>query len=125
MHFDPRTQAALRAVGLDTDDLAEASDLVAEAVREDAAALEAFFDDGGTYYSDMDVAHSDDSVQEHGVEYLDTYTHAADLRGYLRFDSWGVYVEGGRILNDDVVELTLGPTVHDRVRFARTADALR
>ena len=125
MHFDPRTQAALRAVGLDTDDLAEASDLVAESVREDAAALEAFFDGGGTYYSDMDRAHGDDSIQEHAVEYLDTYTHAADLRGYLRFDSWGVPVEGGRVLNDDVVELRLGLPVHDRVRFARSADALR
>ncbi|WP_313691633.1 DUF7532 family protein [Halorarum halobium] len=125
MHFDPRTQAALRAVGLDTDDLAEASELVAEAVREDAAALESFFEEPGPYYSDMDVAHGDDEIQEHDVERLDTYTHAADLRGYLRFDSWGVYVEGGRVLNDEVVELTLGPTVHDRVRFARTADALR
>ncbi|QLG63747.1 DUF7532 family protein [Halorarum salinum] len=125
MHFDPRTQAALRAVGLDTDDLEEASDLVAEAVREDAAALETFFADGGTYYSDMDVAHGDATIQEHGVDHLDTYTHSADLRGYLRFDSWGVYVEGGRVLNDDVVELTLGPSVHDRVRFARDADALR
>lgn len=125
MHFDPRTQAALRAVGLDTDDLEEASGLVAEAVREDAATLEAFFADGGTYCSDMDVAHSDAGIQEHEVDHLDTYTHSADLRGYLRFDSWGVYVEDGRVLNDDVVELTLGPSVHDRVRFARDADALR
>ena len=124
MHFDPRTQAALRAVGLDTDDLEAASDLVAEAVTEDAEALESFFADGGTYHSDMDVAHSTAAIQEHRVDYLDTYTHAADLRGYLRFDSWGVPVEGGRVLNDDVVELTLGPTVHDRVRFARSPDPL-
>lgn len=57
MHFDPRTQDALRAVGLGTDEHEEASELVAEAVREDAE--------------------------------------------------------------------TLGATVHDRVRFAREADALR
>jgi hypothetical protein len=137
MHFDPRTQAALRAVGLDEDDLRRASDRVAEAVREDARALSAFFDRHDAVYSDMDLAHSDATVQEHVVESLDTYTHGADLRGYLRFDSWGVYVEGGRVLDggqgaadgegaggDRVVELTLGPTVHDRVRFAPDREAL-
>ncbi|ESP87574.1 DUF7532 family protein [Candidatus Halobonum tyrrellensis] len=124
MHFDPRTQSALRAVGLDTDEIRRASDLVAEATDEAAADLEAFFDGGGTYYSDMDRAHSSTDVQEHDVEFLDTYTHAADLRGYLRFDSWGVPVEGGRVLGDERVELTLGPTVNGRVRFARDADAL-
>lgn len=124
MHFDPRTQAALREVGLDTDDLRRASDLVVEATDEAAAELEAFFGDGGTYYSDMDRAHSSTGIQEHEVEYLDTYTHAADLRGYLRFDSWGVPVEGGRVLDEGRVELTLGPTVDGRVRFARDPDAL-
>ena len=124
MHFDPRTQAALRDVGLDTDDLRRASDLVAEAVDEDAAALTDFFDAHETLYSDMDRAHSASDVQEHDVEFLDLYTHAADLRGYLRFDSWGVYVEGGRVLSEETVELTLGPTVHDRVRFAADPDDL-
>lgn len=118
MHFDPRTQEALRAVGLDTDQLRAASDLVSEAVLEDAATLEAFFADRDTVYSDMDMAHSAGDTAEHHVEHLDLYTHGADLRGYLRFDTWGVYVEGGRPLSEETVELSLGPTVHDRVRFA-------
>ncbi|WP_101295403.1 DUF7532 family protein [Halegenticoccus soli] len=139
MHFDPRTQRALREVGLDQDDLRAASSLVAEAVREEAEALEAFFggtdssgppeaasgDGGGrAFYSDMEMAHSKSDVQEHRVAYLDLYTHGGSLRGYLRFDTWGAYVEDGRVLNGDVVELTLGPTVHDRVRFARDPEAL-
>jgi hypothetical protein len=117
MHFDPRTQAALREVGLSRDQIRKASKAVSEAVRRDAQTLEAFFDTDETVYSDMDVAHSDDAIQEHEVDFLDLYTHGSDLRGYLRFDSWGVYVEGGRILSENKVELTLGPTVHDRVRF--------
>ncbi|WP_224270225.1 DUF7532 family protein [Haloprofundus salinisoli] len=124
MHFDSRTQAALREVGVDTEQIREASDLVAEAVAEDADALAAFFADGGTFYSDMEMAHSSDEIQQHVVDHVDLYTHGASMRGYLQFDSWGVPVEGGRILSDDVVELTLGPTVHDRVRFARDPDAL-
>jgi hypothetical protein len=74
----------------------------------------------------MDRAHSATDYPEHTVEYLDLYTHADDIRGYLRFDSWGVYVEGGRVLSEDpaVVELTCGPTVHDRVRFAGDRDHL-
>ncbi|WP_129114498.1 DUF7532 family protein [Halegenticoccus tardaugens] len=124
MHFDPRTQRALRDVGLDQDDLREASDAVAEAVRRDAEALESLFGDGGTFYSDMEMAHSESEIQEHEVRYLDLYTHGASLRGYLRFDSWGAYVEDGRTLTDGTVELTLGPTVHDRVRFARDRDDL-
>lgn len=118
MHFDPRTQTALREVGLDAEQLRNASELVSEAVAEDAATLEAFFAEHETVYSDMDVAHSTGDTVEHSVEYLDLYTHGADLRGYLRFDSWGVYVEGGRPLSENTVELSLGPTVHDRVRFA-------
>ena len=66
----------------------------------------------------MDLAHSADAHPEHAVEYLDLFTHADDIRGYLRFDSWGVPVEGGRVLSEDIVELSLGPTVDDRVRFA-------
>jgi len=118
MHFDPRTQRALREVGLDDEAVQRASELVAEAVADDAETLDAFFETNDVVYSDMDVAHSTSEIQEHAVEGLDCYTHGADLRGYLRFDSWGVYVEGGRPLADGKVELSLGPTVHDRVRFA-------
>ncbi|MFB6080315.1 MAG: hypothetical protein ABEJ81_04890 [Haloferacaceae archaeon] len=124
MHFDPRTQAALREVGLDDGDLRRASELVAEAVRRDADRLEAFFAEHDTLHADLDLAHSDADVRTVDVDHLDCYTHGADLRGYLRFDAWGVYVEGGRVLGEDVVELTLGPTVHDRVRFAVSRDAL-
>ncbi|MFW6320919.1 MAG: DUF7532 family protein [Halohasta sp.] len=118
MHFDPRTQEALRAVGLSTEELREASERIVDAVAEDADQLRAFFDAVEAVYSDMEMAHSADEIQSHAVEFIDLYTHAADLRGYLRFDSWGVPVEGGRVLNDEVVELTLGGTVNDRVRFA-------
>ncbi|SEO51559.1 hypothetical protein SAMN04487948_10321 [Halogranum amylolyticum] len=124
MHFDQRTQQALREVGLGREELRKASKLVTEAVQRDAEQLEAFFEDGGTFYSDMEMAHSSTDVQEHEVEYLDLFTHGADLRGYLRFDSWGVPVEDGRVLNDETVELRLGPTVDARVRFARDRDAL-
>lgn len=61
MHFDQRTQRALRDVGLDTDDLQAASQAV---------------------------------------------------------------VEDGRILPADSVELTLGPTIDDRVRFAPDRETL-
>lgn len=125
MHFDPRTQRALREAGLDTDDLRAAADRVAELVREEAAALESFFRPEGPFYSDMDAAHAHGGDhREHPTAALDAYTHAADLRGYLSFEAWGVYVEDGRTLDDGTVELTLGPTVHDRVRFARDPDAL-
>ncbi|MFB6075050.1 MAG: hypothetical protein ABEJ89_08565 [Haloarculaceae archaeon] len=128
MHFDQREQAALREAGLSTAEIEAASERVVAATDRAAAALEAFFDGRETVYSDMDIAHSDGGVQEHAVDYLDLYTHAADIRGYLRFEGWGVPVEGGRVLGDeenpDRVELRLGPTVHDRVRFAATPDAL-
>ena len=125
MHFDQRTQQALRAVGLDTDELRAASDAVVEAVAEDAAALEAFFDATETVYSYMEMAHSRDEFPEHTVESLDLTTHADEMRGWLRFDSWGVYVEDGRLLDDGTVELTLGPTIHDRVRFGTDREQLR
>ena len=119
MHFDQRTQNALREVaGLSTDDLREVADAVAEATEREAERLESFFDGVDAVYSDMDRTHSAEEYPEHALEYVDLFTHSEDIRGYLRFDTWGVYVEGGRVLNDDVVELTLGPTVHDRVRFA-------
>lgn len=124
MHFDPREQAALREVGLTTEELQAASEAVAGAVAEAAADLEAFFDEHDTVYSTMDQAHSSAEFPEHAVRWLDTYTHAADLRGWLRFDTWGVPVEDGRVLSDGTVELTLGPTVNGRVRFAPTREAL-
>ncbi|WP_144906501.1 DUF7532 family protein [Halobellus captivus] len=123
MHFDQRTQQALRDVGLSREEIRDASDLVADAVDRDADRLEAFLA-CDVVYSDMEMAHSGGGINEHAVEYLDLFTHGSDLRGYLRFETWGVPVEGGRILSDDVVELTLGPTVHGRVRFARDEDAL-
>jgi predicted deacylase len=125
MHFDQRTQAALRDVGLTTEEIRTASDAVADAVERDAETIRAFFEGGGTMYSDMEMAHSADEIQEHEVAFVDLFTHGSDLRGYLRFDSWGVPVEGGRVLNDETVELSLGPTVDARVRFARDPDSLR
>ncbi|WP_049986380.1 DUF7532 family protein [Halobellus rufus] len=124
MHFDQRTQQALRDVGLSKEELREASDLVADAVERDADRLRSFFE-RDVVYSDMERAHSSGGINEHAVEFIDLFTHGSDLRGYLRFDSWGVPVEGGRVLSEDVVELTLGPTVDARVRFARDEDALR
>jgi hypothetical protein len=124
MHFDQRTQAALRDAGLSRADIREVSKAVAEATERDAETIEAFFDGGGTVYSDMETAHSASDVQEHAVEFVDLYTHGADIRGYLRFDSWGVPVEGGRPLGDDKIELSLGETVNDRVRFVRDPEQL-
>jgi hypothetical protein len=139
MHFDQRTQTALREVGLDVDDLQAASVRVAELVDETAADLEAFFDAHDVVYSTMDMAHSASEHPEHAVESCDVTTHAAEMRGWLRFDAWGAYVEDGRVLertdgDDDadadrggeplVVEVTLGPSVHERVRFAPTREAL-
>ncbi|WP_336336721.1 DUF7532 family protein [Haloarcula brevis] len=124
MHFTQREQRALREAGVDQDTVEAASEAVVAATDDAAAALEAFFDGRETVYSDMDLAHSASEVQEHAVEYCDLFTHADDIRGYLRFDTWGVPVEGGRVLSDEKVELSLGPTVHDRVRFAADEDAL-
>lgn len=124
MHFDQRTQAALRTVGLDDAEIREASDHVADAVERDADRLRAFFD-RDVVYSDMEMAHTAGEINEHTVAYIDLFTHGSDLRGYLGFDTWGVPVEGGRVLSEEVVELSLGPTVHDRVRFAADGDVLR
>ena len=44
MHFDQRTQRALREFGLSADEVREVSEAVVEATAEEAAALEAFFD---------------------------------------------------------------------------------
>jgi hypothetical protein len=130
MHFDPRVQRALREAGLDAAAVADASDRVAELVARDADRLRAFFDGDGPYYSDMEMAHSASETQEHATAEVDLFTHGSDLRGYLSLDGWGVPVEGGRILREDeggdpvVVELSLGDTVNDRVRFAREREAL-
>jgi len=142
MHFDQREQRALRDAGLSTDDIEAASDAVADAAARDAERLQAFFD-RETVYSDMDRAHSSSEIHEHSVDFLDLYTHSDEIRGYLRFESWGVWVADGRILREseddqrgssahtsggdstrerddrpELVELALGPTVHGRVRFA-------
>lgn len=124
MHFDQRTQQALRDAGLSTEEIQAVSAAVVEATEEAAERIEAFFAGLETVHSDMDLAHSAGDVAEHDVEYIDLYTHADDLRGYLRFSNWGVYVEGGRVLTDDTVELTLGPTVQDRVRFTTDPESL-
>ena len=125
MHFDQRTQRALRAVGLEPDELQAASEHVVAAVREDARELEAFFDRHDVVYSDMELAHSNAELPKHTVDSLDLTTHAAEMRGWLRFEEWGVFVEDGRILGDDHVELSLGPSVHARVRFAPDRETLR
>ena len=130
MHFDPRVQRALREAGLDADAVADASDRVAELVARDADRLRAFYDADGPFYSDMERAHSTAETQEHPTADADLFTHGSDLRGYLSLDGWGVPVEGGRILREDdggapvVVELSLGDTVNDRVRFAREREEL-
>ncbi|EMA15652.1 DUF7532 family protein [Haloarcula marismortui] len=124
MHFTQREQQALRDAGVEQATIEAASDAVVEATDDAAGELEAFFDGRETVYSDMDIAHSSSEIQEHTVEYCDLFTHADDIRGYLRFDTWGVPVEGGRVLTDEKVELSLGPTVHGRVRFAADEDAL-
>jgi len=142
MHFDARTQRALREAGLDTDAIAAASDRVAELVDEDADRLREFFAPTGPYHSDMEMAHSTAEKQEHASADVDLFTHGSDLRGYLSLDGWGVPVEGGRVLRTTeaesgdgdesesdgetpvLVELSLGATVHDHVRFARDPDEL-
>ncbi|PSQ10195.1 hypothetical protein BRC93_10465 [Halobacteriales archaeon QS_5_70_15] len=124
MHFDQREQQALREAGLSTGELEAASDRVADLVDEAAADLEAFFEAHDTLHSDLSMAHSSSEFSTHEGATLDPYTHAADLRGWLRFETWGAFVEDGRVLDEDLVELKLGPTVHERVRFATTPDAL-
>lgn len=145
MHFDQREQAALRSAGLSTDEIQDVSAAVAGAVTREAERLAAFFE-RDVVYSDMDRAHSDSDVHEHTLEFVDLYTHADEIRGYVRFDAWGAWVADGRVLrppsavpdeetdpaDDDgtpgdpaeLVELTLGPTVHDRVRFAADPEEL-
>lgn len=124
MHFDQRTQTALREFGLATEEIAEISEAIVESTAAEAEAIESFLSGLETVYSDMDLAHSTDEYPEHDLRGIDLYTHAADLRGYLNFGNWGAYVEDGRVLSSSVIELTLGPEVHDRVRFAAERDDL-
>lgn len=98
MHFDRRTQQALREAGLDTNEIETASDRVAELVADDADRLRDFFDAEGAFHSDMELAHSTDAIQKHPTADVDLFTHGSDLRGYLSLDGWGVPVEGGRVL---------------------------
>ncbi len=145
MHFDQREQAALRTAGLSTADLRSVSADVAAAAEREADRLRTFFD-RETVYSDMDRAHSSADVHEHDLEFVDLFTHAEAIRGYLRFETWGAWIADGRVLRPasavpeadapetvgddapsdpaDLVELTLGPTVHDRVRFAADPEEL-
>lgn len=123
MLFDQRTRAVLRDAGLSREDLREVEQTVTDHAREDARRVEAFFDGLDVVYSDMDRTHSTAEYPEHDLEYVDLFTHSEDVRGFVRFDTWGAYVEGARVLQSEsghpsVVELTLGLTVHDRVRFA-------
>ncbi len=118
MHFDQRTQKALREFGLTTEEITDISESVVGSTAAEAEAIESFLSGLDTVYSDMDLAHSSAEFPEHELESVDLYTHAADLRGYINFGSWGAYVENGRVLSPSVVELTLGPEVHDRVRFS-------
>ena len=143
MLFDQRTRGALRDAGLSQDDLREVEQAASDRAREDAQRVESFFDGLDTVYSDMDLTHSRDDLPAHDFEYVDLFTHSEDVRGFVRFASWGAYVEGARVLEADsgegddsdggdeddaggasVVELALGPTVNDRVRFASERSAL-
>jgi len=129
MLFDQRTRAKLRDAGLSRDDLTEIERAVAEEAAAEADRVESFFDGRDTIYSDMDQTHSAAEFPEHDLDYVDLFTHSQDVRGFVRFGTWGAYVEGSRVLSEadgdpTVVELTLGPTIHDRVRFAGERAAL-
>lgn len=142
MHFDQREQAALRAAGLTTEEIQSVAADVAAAAEREAARLSAFFE-RDVVYSDVDRAHGTADVTEHAPSFADLYTHADEIRGYVRFDAWGAWIADGRVLRPtsavpeegaadgvedgtevaesdpaELVELTLGPTVHDRVLFA-------
>ncbi|WP_331236027.1 DUF7532 family protein [Natronorarus salvus] len=128
MHFDGRTQRAFREAGVDRETVERVADRVVELAREDAERVEGFFGAHDRVVSDMDLAHSSEEFPEHTVDYCDLFTHGAEIRGYLRFDSWGVPVEDVRVLVGealpDVVECTLGPTVNGRVRFSTDRERL-
>lgn len=125
MHFDRRTQAALSDVGIDIDDLRGASDAIGNAVAAYAKAIESFFDDHETVYSDASMTHSNGQHPEHTVRYLEhpvrylgVTTHAGEMRGWLRSDTWDAFVKDGHVLGEEYVELSLGSPIHGRGRFA-------
>lgn len=133
MGIDQRTRVALRDAGVPEETLREAERAAADAAGDAADAVAEFFAalggvqgeaDTATVYSDMDLAHASAEYPEHEVRYVDLFTHSEDVRGWVRFDAWGTYVEGARVLSAEVVELELGPTVHDRVRFAADREQL-
>ncbi len=128
MHFDGRTQRAFREAGVDRETVEAVADRVVELARTDAERVGGFFEAHDRVVSDMDLAHSTSEFPEHAVAYCDLFTHGAEIRGYLRFDSWGVPVEDVRVLvgdeSPDVVECTLGPTVNGRVRFSTDRERL-
>ncbi|MGB9986662.1 DUF7532 family protein [Salarchaeum japonicum] len=129
MLFDQRVRTELHDAGVDPATLREIEDRVAADARETAERVAAFFDAQDTVYSDMELTHSSSEHPEHAVEYADLFTHSQDVHGFLRFDTWGAYVEDARVLDDadgtpTVVELELGQTVHDRVRFAPDRERL-
>jgi hypothetical protein len=128
MHFDGRTQRAFREAGVDRETVEAVAEGVVELARADAERVERFFEAHDRVVSDMGLAHSASEFPEHAVEYCDLFTHGAAIRGYLRFDAWGVPVEDVRVLVGeelpDVVECTLGPTVNGRVRFATDRERL-
>ncbi|MDH5020538.1 DUF7532 family protein [Halobacterium rubrum] len=119
MRFDQRARQALRDAGVSPDAIQRAEQDLADAASDTAADVEAFFDGVDTVFSDMDQTHASADYPEHDLDYVDLFTHSDDVRGFVRFDTWGAYVEDARVLSDELVELTLGPTVNDRVRFAR------
>jgi hypothetical protein len=119
MRFDQRARRALRDAGVPQDAIQRAEQDLADAASETAADAEAFFDGVDAVYSDMDKTHASADYPEHDLDYVDLFTHSDDVRGFVRFETWGAYVEDARVLSEDVVELALGPTVNDRVRFAR------
>ncbi|GAA0652103.1 DUF7532 family protein [Salarchaeum japonicum] len=129
MLFDQRVRTELHDAGVDPATLREIEERVAADARETAERVAAFFDAHDTVYSDMELTHSSSEHPEHAVEYADLFTHSEDVRGFLRFDTWGAYVENARVLDAEdgratFVELELGQTVHDRVRFAPARERL-
>jgi len=140
MHFDARTQRALREAGArhgrDCGGIRPSRRTGRRGRRQPPGVLRA----GGTLLLRHGDGHSATERQEHATADVDLFTHGSDLRGYLSLEGWGVPIEGGRVLrtaetggddeegdNDEtpvLVELSLGATVHDRVRFARDPDEL-
>jgi len=125
MHFDPRTGLAFREVALSTPEIETVAKLVSRVIREGAMFFETSFEWMKTALPDMSPAHSDGNYPEDAPEYVDLSPDVADFRGHVRLDGWGAPVEDGRVLKDGtLVELSPGPTVDDRIRFAHGRSAL-